>query len=430
MLLKAVKLDESDATRGADFLDKQANRIADSAQHARSALPNEARVQTRCIAEVKSEPLSWLWLGRFPLGKLSILSGDPGQGKSLVTLAIAAAVSRGAPWPCSEGKAPQGDVLLISAEDDAADTIRPRLEAAEADLSRIHILEWFEQVSENGELVRRPWSFTDVDALDARLALLPGCKIVIVDPLSAYLAGTDSHKNADVRSLLAPLSDMAARRKVAVLCVSHLNKSAGPAMYRTTGSLAFVAAARAAYAVARDQDNPARRLVLPIKCNLSPDSTGLAYRIGVAQNGSPVIEWESQPVTASADDVLAMMREDPSERGEREEAIAWLEQFLADGPRSANEVKAEARAAGLSWSTVRRAQDVLGIRPSKTQFRGSWEWALPTKVLTEAEDAQPQDMGNFGNIEHLGASEVPTETQAHIGSSDSCFDAKGDIANG
>lgn len=363
---------------------------------------SESSATVACLEDIQSEPLRWLWTGRFPLGKLSIVSGDPGLGKSLVTLAIAAAVSRGAPWPCHEGSAALGDVVLISAEDDAADTIRPRLEAAGADLKRIHVLEGMNQPTDSGDTVRRPWNFGDVKALDCLLADKPDCRLVIVDPISAYLAGTDSHKNADVRALLAPLADLAARRGVALLAVSHLNKSAGPAMYRTTGSLAFVAAARAAFAVAKDKDAPSRRLVLPIKCNLSPDSSGLAYRIGESSNGAPVVEWEASPVTITADQALAAMNEDAEDRSQTDEAVDWLRALLDDGPQKAGEVQREARQAGISDKALRRARERLKVRPSKSCFSGAWTWALPEDAQP-AQGAHSPDVGTFDGEGILGA---------------------------
>lgn len=362
----------------------------------------ESHLTIACLADIQPEPLRWLWPGRFPLGKLSILSGDPGLGKSLVTLAIAAAVSRGSPWPCREGTATLGDVVLISAEDDAADTIRPRLEAAGADLKRIHVLEGVDQSTDSGDTVHRPWNFGDVKALDRLLAAKPDCRLVVVDPISAYLAGTDSHKNADVRGLLAPLADMAAHHGVAVLAVSHLNKSAGPAMYRTTGSLAFVAAARAAFAVAKDKDDLGRRLVLPIKCNLSPDSSGLAYRIGQSSNGAPVVEWETRPVTITADEALAVMNDDVEDRSQTDEAVDWLRALLGDGPQKAGEVQREARQAGISDKALRRARERLKIRPSKSGFSGAWTWALPEDAQP-AQGAHTPDVGIFETEGILGA---------------------------
>jgi putative DNA primase/helicase len=370
-----------------------------------------AAVETRCLADIEAEALRWLWPGRIPLGKLTVISGDPGLGKSLVTLAIAATVSRGGSWPCEEGVAPLGSVLLVSAEDDPADTLRPRLEAAGADLQRVHILDRVSFLDEEGNPRTRPWSFRDSEALELKFSELPDCKLLVIDPISAYLAGTDSHKNSDVRSLLAPLTEMAARSGVAVLAVSHLNKSAGPAIYRTSGSLAFVAAARAVYAVAKDKENPARRLVLPIKSNLSRDSSGLAYQITEAPNGAPVITWEPETVAITAEDALEVVNGHPADRSEREEAKDWLREYLSNGPRRQPDVRRDSIDAGLSWATVRRARIELGLELTKTGFNGGWEWALPAKMLSNGEDAHPKHVSTFGESEHLGQDKGCTAEQ-------------------
>ena len=364
--------------------------------------PQFEPIVTRRLSEITPQRLEWLWRGHFPLGKLSLLSGDPGLGKSLVTLALAATVSRGAPWPIpGDGNAPLGDVLLISAEDDAADTIRPRLEAVGADLHRVHIVDGVPAVDNSGRPYTRTWTLADLPELDAKLAELPECRLLIIDPVSAYLAGTDSHKNADVRSLLAPLTELAGHHRVAIVAVSHLNKSAGPAMYRTTGSLAFVAAARAVYAVTKDKEDPSRRFVLPIKANLAPDNGGLAYCVAVV-DGQPVVEWERAPVVVDVDEAISR-DQTGGDHTERDNAAGWLRDLLADGPMAANEVKAQAKDAGYAWATVRRAKYALGIKPTKTRFGGGWEWIIPPKVLTKDEDAHQKKVSTLGEGEHLGA---------------------------
>ena len=373
------------AEAGADWNDVHQEQGADVVRTRIAAarepeLPEGSRqgtvTVTCCVADVKREPLEWLWDGRFPLRKVSMLSGDPGLGKSLVTLAIAAAVSRGAAWPIpGEGNAPLGDVVLISAEDDVADTIRPRLEAAGADLTRIHVLDGVEDMDANGEPHRRPWCLHDLDALGDRVARLPGCRLVVIDPLSAFLAGADSHKNADVRELLAPLSDLAAQHRVALLAISHLNKSAGPALYRTMGSLAFVAAARAAYAVAKDKEDPERRLVIPIKANLAPDTTGLAYHVRV-RDGQPVVEWEPEPVHVTADDALALA-ERADDRAERDTTADWLRKLLARGQMAAKDVYREGDEAGFSRDQLKHAKGRIGAESTKTGMDGGWVWHLP-----------------------------------------------------
>jgi hypothetical protein len=228
------------------------------------------------VSTVEAVPIRWLWPGRMALGKATLIAGHPGLGKSQLTAYLAAQVTKGAPWPAGEGSAPKGQVIMLSAEDDIADTIRPRLDAAGADIHSVHML----TAVQEGDGVRGFNLARDLAALDASLSQIGNVKLVIIDPITAYMSGTDTHKTADVRALLAPVSDLAVKHKVAVVVVSHLNKGGGgEAMTRVTGSLAFVAAARAAYVVQKDPEDPKRRLFQPIKNNLGVDDTGLAFRI-------------------------------------------------------------------------------------------------------------------------------------------------------
>ena len=291
--------------------------------------------------DIAPEPIRWLWRDRIALGKVTIIAGDPGLGKSLVTIAMAAHVSKGQPWPVDGSPCEAGDVIILSAEDDPADTLRPRLDAAGADVSRVSIVKSVRSIPRGGDQpISRMFSLrADLKAMQLAALRLPACRLIIIDPISAYLDGTDSHNNADVRAVLAPMAEIAAAVGAAFVCVSHFNKGTGSsAMYRTTGSLAFVAAARAAFAVSRDKDNPARRLMLPIKNNLAPESTGgIAYAV-VAPQGVPMIAWDPDPVTTiTADEALAPERREGDtserERPEREDAVRWLREFLSGGPR-------------------------------------------------------------------------------------------------
>lgn len=356
----------------------------------------------RCLADVNPEPINWLWPVRIARGKVSMVAGDPGLGKSLVTLDIAARVTQGKRWPVDNIPCPIGDVVLLSAEDDAADTIRPRLDAVGADVRRVHLLQAVSAASYDGDLTTRSFSLRrDLNVLDKVLAERPDCALVIVDPVSAYLDGTDSHNNADVRALLAPLGELAARHKVAVVCVAHLNKGGQQsAMYRVTGSLAFVAAARSVLAVTKDKGDPARRLVLPVKNNLGADSLGLAYRIK-SVNGLPVVDWEPDPVTVSVDEALGSA-DTNEERSATDEAVDWLRDLLRVGPMKASDVQKEARQAGIGDKPLRRARERLGIKPKKREFAGGWEWALPSiEVAQDAQDAYPTKQGIFGGGGHL-----------------------------
>jgi putative DNA primase/helicase len=244
------------------------------------------RAVVRRVADVHAEPVRWLWPGRFAIGKLSILAGDPGVAKSQLTLFMAAKVTTGASWPNDEGRPQIGSVVILSCEDDIADTVRPRLEVAGADLARVNVIEAIEQ--KNGG--RRAFSLTsDLLQLERLLDKLGDVMLVIVDPISAYLGGTDTHKNADVRAALAPLQELAARRDIAVVAVSHFTKNAGQgkSINAITGSGAFVAASRATFLVTKDDNDPTLRLFVQAKNNLA-DAPGLSFRSKLGMTASSI----------------------------------------------------------------------------------------------------------------------------------------------
>ena len=360
------------------------------------------RAVTVRMDTVKPEPIRWLWPGRIALGKLTMIAGDPGLGKSLISIAMAGHITRGKPWPVDHSHCPLGDVVMLSAEDDPADTIRPRLDAAGADPTRVYVMTAIRAPDrESGALVNRMVSLKrDLPAVDELLDTLPECNLLVVDPISAYLDGADSHNNSDIRGLLAPLSELAARRRLAVVTISHLNKGGNAnAMYRMTGSLAFVAAARAAFLVAKDQENSARRLVLPIKNNLGPDSSGVAYEVTESANGAPTVTWDPDPVTLSAEEALSS---EPDEfRTEREEAVDWLKDRLSVGSVSSKQIFRDSKGEGIKDRTLRRAKDELGIKPRKLGFSREWVWELP-KMATELEGVHPNTVAILGVGGHLG----------------------------
>lgn len=335
------------------------------------------------LHEVQPRAVEWLWPNRVPLGKLTLLSGDPGLGKSLISLDMAARVSAGRPWfDCQDTDNPVGSAVLLTAEDDAADTIVPRLIAAGADLRRIVAIEAVERKDfDTGERRRCPFSLDrDLSALEAAITSLGDCRLAVVDPVSAYLGSNDSHVNSEIRALLAPLAEMASRCRVAVVVVNHLNKGAsgGKAMYRSSGSLAFVAAARAAWGVAADQQDPSgrRRLVVPIKNNLGPDRGGVAYFVEIDNENRPFLAWDDRPVEITADDAFAEAKLGrPAVK--RDEAVAWLVSRLSHGSERSEDIFNAGVQAGFCKKTLFRAKDAAGIVAHKSGFSGSWIWRLP-----------------------------------------------------
>lgn len=290
----------------------------------------------RCFADIAPEPLRWLWPGRIPLGKLTLLIGDPGLGKSLITVDIAARLSRALAF-ADGAECQPGGTIFLSAEDDAADTIRPRLDAAGTDVSRVHVLDAVRVALTDGSTTEKAFSLeSDIAHLESALLQFPDVRQVVIDPLSAYLGGTDSHSNAEIRGLLSPLGAMASRHGVAILAVTHLRKTPGIAVHRSIGSIAFAAAARAVWAVAPDPEDADRRLLLAVKQNLSASTGGLAFRIAT-QNSVPRLAWELGTVALAANEVLGNV--EVQDQNERREAKAWLQDLLADGPVAVKKIQ-------------------------------------------------------------------------------------------
>ena len=149
------------------------------------------RLRTVCFADIEPKPINWLWPDKIARGKLTLISGDPGLGKSLITVALASAVSTGARWPVGGGNAPLGSVLMLSDEDSKADTIRPRLDAAGADCTKVHGMQMVQEITADGETLNRGFSLsTDIDRLATRVDEIGDVVLIEIDPISAYLGGT------------------------------------------------------------------------------------------------------------------------------------------------------------------------------------------------------------------------------------------------
>ena len=280
-------------------------------------------------------------------------------------------------------------MIILSAEDDAEDTIRPRLEAAGADLDRIYLLQAIRgEDGNNGEIYTRGFSLvSDTDRLAGLIGKIGNVDLVVIDPITAYMGATDSHRNAEVRSLLAPLQALAQTLNPAVIAVSHLTKAQGvEALQRIQGSIAFAAAARAVWGVAKDKDNERRRLFLPLKNNLSTDESGYAFGLEsfVLEGSEPPIAtshvmWESEKILTTADEAFSNLAKDFNDRTELDDAKEFLSGLLADGPLKSTDVEKNARGANHSMTTIRRAQRELKISPYREKFVGGWWWALPPR---------------------------------------------------
>lgn len=338
------------------------------------------------LAGIEPQAVKWLWERRIGRGKINLIFGDPGLGKSFLTIDFLARVSVGGTWP-DGAPCEAGNVLIASAEDDIPDTIVPRFIAAGADMSKVFALEGIRSPGAEGRMLERSFTLGDIGHLaDAMAKYSP--RAVVIDPVSAFLGGKDGHRNDEIRGLLAPLAKLASTHDTAVLMVTHMSKGGGGrAMYRAMGSLAFAAAARSAWLVARDEAQPTRRLMLPTKNNIGDDQTGFAFSI---RDGA--IAWESSPVTMTADQAIAANNGDGTPGPEPEALNAareWLSDYLANGAIEVKQVESDAKAAGISKRTLRRAKEAMGIRSRREAFGGMWSWALKEQPRTTSEHYEP-----------------------------------------
>ncbi|AJA59721.1 MULTISPECIES: AAA family ATPase [Bradyrhizobium] len=381
------------------------------------AKPLKRRLIAHRASDLEPEKLVWVWPGRIPEGKLVLLGGPPGLGKSQLTAFMSATVSNGGHWPCGEGSTLPGGVIFMSAEDGVQDTIIPRLMAAGADRKRVHIVSAATKPDGTG---RKTFSLkTDVDLLEEMAKKIGTVRLIIVDPISAYMGGSDGNGNVETREVLEPLADMANRLRIAVVAVTHLNKGGGggnqSALNRFAGSIAFVAAARAAFVVIEDHEDDERRFLLQAKNNLGKKCKGLAFRLEQRLVGNDVMSsnvmFEGDHVSESIDEALSASENRGSKKGQlgggKEDVMRFLQDVLSAGPVDVLEVERQARAAALleddkrlSKSKVfRDARDALGVTSSREGFGPGSRFVLALSL-----SATP--------LAPIGAIDIPSQNRA------------------
>lgn len=335
-----------------------------------------------CGKDLKMEPITWLWKDWLAVGKLHILAGAPGQGKTTIALSMSATVTQGGRW-ADGSRAPKGNVLIWSGEDDAADTLLPRLLAAGADRERCFFVNG---ARENGQLIAFDPSKHMAQLLSA-VEEIGGVRLIVVDPVVSAVSG-DSHQNAEVRRALQPLVDLAAASRAAVVGITHFAKGGQgqDPMLRVVGSVAFSAVARVVLVAAKvdGEEGGDKRVIARAKSNIGPDAGGFRYQIehGEAEPGIPAsfVSW-GEAVEGTARELLAQPEED-AEAAPRHAAAEFLQEVLAEGPTPVKTIQEEAKAAGHAWSTVRRAAGTLALVKKKGGMESGWYWSLakmPTK---------------------------------------------------
>ncbi|MBM3946419.1 MAG: AAA family ATPase, partial [SAR202 cluster bacterium] len=351
-----------------------------------------------CLADVQPEAVRWLWPGYVPLGKVTIIAGDPGLGKSWATLDLAARLTVGGETPDRKHFMERGAVVLLTAEDGLADTVRPRVDTQGGDALQVHVVD---AMTEPDGSQRLPSLIEDMRALE-QVVVSTGARLVIVDPLNAFMDGTDSHVDAQVRRALTPLAKMAERTGAAVIVVMHLNKTTlQPALYRVNGTIGYVGAARSVLLVARDKDAVGRRVLALIKANLAGEMPALGFTI----THEPALAWEGTVET----DIAELLAGPSGEREEESAAFAEAEAFLRDllggGPVDAKLGIQEAQRVGIAKRTLDRARAQLGIRAQQLRQPGKrgasgWVWKLPG---SECHSSTSPTLGNLNQ----GGSDAP-----------------------
>lgn len=371
-----------------------------------------------CGTDLNPEPIRWLWQHWLALGKLHILAGAPGQGKTTLALDMAATITAGDRWP-DGNRCDKGNILIWSGEDDPADTLLPRLLAAGADRSRCYFIEGAR--NEAGEV--QPFDPSrDLQGLLLAIQQIGGIRLLVIDPVVSAVTG-DSHKNTEVRRALQPLVNLATACDCAVLGITHFAKGGqgmDPAQ-RVVGSVAFTAVARVVLVAAKVkslEDGQDARILARSKSNIGPDDGGFNYHLEQCEPLPGIqasrIAWGAA-VQGTARDLLT----DPDE--ESDEVVAeksdlpmllWAE--LKGGPSPSKSVETVLVGMGYSKKQIRTAREKMGVKPQKSGMGAGWYWSLPAgfqpktewleavgepeDARKDAQDAQRSNQGILGTF--------------------------------
>lgn len=345
--------------------------------------PKKPAVNLVCASQIKPEPVSWIWVGYIARGKVHIIAGPPGHGKTTLLLGLLATLTVGGRWPDGTW-AEACDVAIWSGEDDPADTLIPRLLACGADLSRVHIVSG---VTEDGE--KRSFDpSTDIRLLRESIQE-KNIKMLVIDPIVSAVGG-DSHKNAETRRALQPVVDLAADLDCAVYGVTHFTKGTvgRDPVERVTGSLAFGALTRivtVAMKLPGNGEHPeGARLFARAKSNIGPDGGGVYYFLEVGEVPGHEGLFNTQvlwgdALDGTAKELIAKAEVFGGENNMGDDAMLWLKEILFEGPVPASDIIQEGQRLGYSKSTLHVAKNRMGILSRKISFSKGWGWYLPEK---------------------------------------------------
>ena len=307
------------------------------------------------MEDIKCENVEWLWYPFVPYGKITIIQGDPGEGKTTLVLQMIAKLTRGETIINSETKEPI-NVIYQTAEDGLSDTIKPRLVAANADCSKVLVIDDKE---------------TPLTMLDVRLEKAiseTGARLVVLDPIQGFLgADVDMHRANEIRPVMKHIAEIAEKYRCAIILVGHMNKNSnGKSSYRGLGSIDFQAAARSVLIVGRVKGEPEVRVVCHVKSSLAPEGKSIAFRLDKKEGFQWIGEYD-----VSVDDLLAA-----DNRGQKvREAKEFLKEILKSGSMTQKEISEEAENHGIKNKTLWNAKSDLKVESVK--IGNQWFWMLP-----------------------------------------------------
>ena len=369
-------------------------------------------------SEIIPESIDWLWEGWLAAGKMHLIGGTPGTGKTTICLSLAAIISSGGKWP-DGSQAEAGSVIIWSGEDDPKDTLVPRLMASGADCGRVHFVESVS--SSKGKREFDPAK--DIEPLHRRLLEVGDVHLLIVDPIVSAILG-DSHKNAEVRRGLQPLVDLTELLRCALLGVTHFSKntSGRNPVERLTGSLAFAAQARIVMVVSKKDkdDGSVEQILCRAKSNIGSDSGGFKYEVRQSalkeypQIFASAIQW-GEAIEGTAQEILTDAEDNEEEQSVLQDAKDYLNEILLSGDLPWSEISSGARPFQISDRTLKRAKTALGIGHKKKGDR--WYWSLPEQLRQTDSTAPTKNLGALGPLEgspvnddcKANAPTVPTE---------------------
>ena len=319
---------------------------------------NENKTELKMIkmSDVQSQTVDWLWYPFIPYGKLTIIQGDPGDGKTTLVLNIAAKLSKGEGLDNDMKVTEPVKIIYQTAEDGLGDTIKPRLLAAGADCSRVLVIDDSDQ------------PLTMADARLEEAIVQTKAKMVVLDPIQGFLgAEVDMHRANEIRPLMKRVAVLAEKYHCAVILIGHMNKNSnGKSSYRGLGSIDFQAAARSVLIVGRIKDEPEIRVVCHVKSSLAPEGKSIAFRL----DKDTGFEWIGE-YDISADDLLS-----GDNRGQKIHAAKeFLKEILASGSVAQTKVAEEAESRRIKKKTLWNAKKELEI--DSVKIGNKWFWMLP-----------------------------------------------------